>query len=207
MGESRKRQSAGLALVMLALLPAAAGAEDMAPMAPAPQVTALAPPKPESDAEKLDALMAELAQPGRDDWQEIENKVERIWSKSGSAAMDLLLRRGNDAMAAEDYPGALEHLSALIEQAPDFAEGWNARATTYYLMGEYSLSIADVEHVLALNPRHFGALAGLAAMLEDMGEPDLALKALLQVQKLNPNRPNINEAVTRLQRQTGMADL
>lgn len=120
---------------MLALLPAAAGAEDMAPMAPAPQVTALAPPKPESDAEKLDALMAELAQPGRDDWQEIENKVERIWSKSGSAAMDLLLRRGNDAMAAEDYPGALEHLSALIEQAPDFAEGWNARATTYYLMG------------------------------------------------------------------------
>ena len=74
-------------------------------------------------------------------------------------------------------------------------------------MGEYSLSIADVEHVLALNPRHFGALAGLAFMFEAMGEPELALKALHAVQALNPNRPNINEAVTRLERMTGDAEL
>ena len=62
-------------------------------------------------------------------------------------------------------------------------------------MGEYSLSIADVEHVLALNPRHFGALAGLGFMFEEMGEPELALEALHAAQALNPNRPNINEAV------------
>ena len=131
----------------------------------------------------------------------------RIWSHSGSPAMDLLLSRGNAALQAEDYPTALEHFSALIDHAPDFAEGWNGRATTYYLMGEFSLSIADVEHVLVLNPRHFGALAGLAFMLEQMDEPELALKALHQVQALNPNRPNINDAVTRLETMTGDAEL
>ncbi len=121
--------------------------------------------------------------------------------------MDLLLSRGNEALKAEDYPTAVEHFSALIDHAPDFAEGWNGRATAYYLMGEYGLSIADVEHVLALNPRHFGALAGLAFMLESVGDPEQALEALHAAQALNPNRPNVNEAVTRLERMTGDVEL
>ena len=74
-------------------------------------------------------------------------------------------------------------------------------------MGEYGLSIADVEHVLALNPRHFGALAGLAFMLESVGDPEQALEALHAAQALNPNRPNVNEAVTRLERMTGDVEL
>jgi tetratricopeptide (TPR) repeat protein len=158
-------------------------------------------------AARLDELFAELAQPKREDWERIEGEITRIWSSSGSPAMDLLLSRGNEALKAEDYGAALEHFSALIDHAPDFAEGWNGRATTYYLMGEFSLSIADVEHVLVLNPRHFGALAGLAFMFEQMEEPELALQALTAVQKLNPNRPNINDAVTRLERMTGDAEL
>ena len=164
-------------------------------------------PQAPEDAAKLDALFAELAEPGREDWERIEGEITRIWSRSGSDAMDLLLRRGNEALEAEDYAAALEHFTALTDHAPDFAEGWNARATTFYLMGEYALSIADVERVLALNPRHFGALAGLAFMLEAMGEPELALKALHAVQELNPNRPNINDAATRLERLTGAAEL
>ena len=64
-----------------------------------------------------------------------------------------------------------------------------------------------MEHVLALNPRHFSALAGLAFMLESMDEPEMALRALQAAQALNPNRPNINEAVTRLERMTGDAEL
>ncbi len=156
---------------------------------------------------QLNDLFAELAQPGRQDWEQVENEIGRIWSQSGSPSMDLLLKRGNDAIAAEDYPTAVEHFSALIDHAPDFAEGWNGRATAYYLMGEYALAINDVEHVLVLNPRHFGALSGLAFMLEQMGEPELALKALREVQKINPNRPNINEAVTRLEKMTGDAQL
>jgi tetratricopeptide (TPR) repeat protein len=163
--------------------------------------------QPVADAEKLDALFVELARPGNEDWERVEGEITRIWSRSGSDAMDLLLRRGQEALEAEDYGAALEHFTALTDHAPDFAEGWNARATTFYLMGEYALSIADVQRVLALNPRHFGALAGLASMFEAMDEPELALKALRAVQELNPNRPNINEAATRLERLTGAAEL
>jgi tetratricopeptide (TPR) repeat protein len=159
------------------------------------------------DQAKLDGLFAQLAEPGREDWERIEREISRIWSRSGSESMDLLLRRGNEALEAEDYAAALDHFSALTDHAPGFAEGWNARATIFFLMDEYALSIADVEHVLALNPRHFGALSGLALMLEQMGEVELALRALKQVQALNPNRPNVNDAIERLEHMTGAAEL
>lgn len=165
------------------------------------------PPAPQTDAQRLDMLFAELAEPGRTDWQSIETDIAHIWAKSGSPSMDLLLERGAAANAAENYPLALEHYSALLDHAPDFAEGWNARATTYFLMEEYSLSMSDIEHVLALNPRHFGALQGLAVMLEELGEPKLALDAWKAVQHLNPNNPKINDTVKRLERVTGAAEL
>jgi tetratricopeptide (TPR) repeat protein len=198
----QKRQLTLLLALGAAFAPLRAPAQeqDMPPPAVEPEA-------PESDAARLDALFVELAEPGRDDWERVENEIVGIWSKSGSPAMDLLLRRGNEALEAEDYGAALEHFSALTDHAPDFAEGWNGRATTFYLMGEYALSIADVERVLALEPRHFGALSGLAFMLEEMEEPELALEALHMVQKLNPNRPNINDAVKRLEQMHGEADL
>jgi tetratricopeptide (TPR) repeat protein len=171
--------------------------------APAPAQTVPAT----DDAARLDQLFAELSEPGRDDWERIEGEIGKIWAQSGSASMDLLLGRGNAALEAEDYPAAVEHFSALIDHAPDFAEGWNGRATAFYLMEEYALSLSDIEHVLALEPRHFGALSGLAFMLEGMGETELALRALREVQALNPNRPNINDAVIRLKRMTGEAEL
>lgn len=170
----------------------------------------IAPPAlaQEDDREaKLDALFAELAEPGRDDWTRIEREITRLWSRSGSDAMDLLLRRGTRALEAEDFPAAIEHFTALTDHAPEFAEGWNARATTFFLMDEYALSIADIERVLALEPRHFGALTGLAIMLEQMGEIDYALQALRAVHALNPNRPNINDALERLDNLAGAADI
>lgn len=197
-------QAPGLALPRP---PVAAPPEDGAAAAKAAPLDELPAERRARDAATLDTLFAELAEPGREDWEKIEGEITRIWSRSGSPAMDLLLRRANEALEAEDYPTALEHFSALVDHAPDFAEGWNARATTFYLMGEYTLSIADVGHVLALNPRHFGALSGLAFMYEDMDQPELALKALHMVQKINPNKPAINEAAKRLERTTGEAEL
>jgi tetratricopeptide (TPR) repeat protein len=163
-----------------------------------------------ADAERqarLDTLFVQLAEPEREDWERIEAEITEIWSRSGSPAMDLLLRRGNEALEEEDLPAALEHFSALVDHAPDFAEGWNARATTYFMMGEYSLAIADVQHVLALEPRHFGALAGLGFMLEEMDEPALALRAFEAVEAINPNRPNVRDAMTRLRRLNGDVEL
>lgn len=210
----QKRQLAVVLAVATALATAfaplgAAAQEPPVPApVPAPAIDAVPEPAAPADpAERLDGLFAELAEPGRDDWERIENEIVGIWSKSGSPAMDLLLRRGQEALEAEDLEAALDHFSALTDHAPGFAEGWNARATTFYLMGEYTLAMADVERVLALNPRHFGALSGLAFMFEAMDEPDLALEALHAVQKLNPNRPNINEAVTRLEQTHGEAEL
>lgn len=138
---------------------------------------------------------------------QIESQIQRLWSRSGSEAMDLLLRRGNEALEAENYAAALEHLTALTDHAPDFAEAWNARATTFYLMEEYALSISDIQRTLALNPNHFGALMGLATMFEQMGEDDLALRAMYAVRELNPNRPGIDDAISRLERGAGAADL
>ncbi len=199
MGGFQKRQLAG----MLALgLWVATGAPAL-PQTEAPPPESL----PADQAARLEELLAELGQPGRQDWQKVEQEIVRIWSQSGSPAMDLLLARGNEALEAEDFPTAVEHFSALVDHAPDFAEGWNARATAFFLMGEYGLAINDVEHVLALNPRHFGALSGLGFMLEAMGEPDLALEALQAAQALNPNQPNISESVKRLEQMTGDAEL
>jgi tetratricopeptide (TPR) repeat protein len=189
MGRFRKSQLAAAAAAALWL-------------APGP-----APAQVQDESARLDELLGQLAEPGREDWEKVEGEITRIWSQSGSPSMDLLLARGNEALEAEDYPAALEHFSALVDHAPGFAEGWNARATTYFLMGEFTLSIADVEHVLVLNPRHFGALAGLGFMLEQMDEPDMALRAFKAAQELNPNRPNVNDAVKRLERATGDAEL
>ena len=98
------------------------------------------------DGERLATLFTELAEPGREDWTRVEREINRIWSRSGSPAMDMLLRRGSEAMEAEDHRAAIEHLTALTDHAPDFAEGWNARATAFYVSGEYALAIADIEH-------------------------------------------------------------
>jgi tetratricopeptide (TPR) repeat protein len=166
-----------------------------------------APAQAPADAARLDELFVELREPDRDDWERIEAEITRIWSESGSPAMDLLLSRGNEALKAEDYPTALEHFSALVDHAPEFAEGWNGRATVYFLMGEYTLSIADVQHVLALEPRHFGALTGLGFMMEALDEPELALEAFRAARALNPNQPEISQAAKRLEQAMGDAEL
>lgn len=155
---------------------------------------------------RLDALFAELSEPGREDWPRVEAEIVRLWSQSGSPAMDLLLRRAAEAIEAEDFAAAVEHLSALTDHAPEFAEGWNARATAFYLLDEYALSMADIERTLALNPRHFGALEGLAAILEELGQDELALKALQAAHDINPNRPSVQEGLARLQRKTGAVE-
>lgn len=132
----------------------------------------------------------------------IELKIIEEWSRSGSAAMDLLLERGRDAMEEEDWELAIEHLSALVDHSPQFAEGWNARATAHFQAGRLGLSLADIEQTLALNPRHFGALSGLGIIMEQLGEEEAALKAWREVEKLSPGRPDLDETIERLERQT-----
>lgn len=137
---------------------------------------------------------------------QIENRIYAIWSQSGSDAMDLLLSRGRDAMEAGDMRRAIEHFSALIDHAPEFAEGYNMRATAYFQQERYGLSLEDIRRTLALNPRHFNAMSGLALILEQLGEHEAALDAWREVEKLHPNREGLAESKVRLQRQVEGSD-
>ncbi|WP_095590015.1 tetratricopeptide repeat protein [Actibacterium ureilyticum] len=154
----------------------------------------------QADEKRVDDLFDLLAQDNLPNWQVIEDEIWLEWSKSGSAAMDLLLERGRAAMESGDFPRAVEHLTALTDHAPDFAEGFNARATAYYRMGFYGPSLADIRTVLTLNPRHFGALSGLGTILEEIGEEDRALGAYQAAAAVHPHKPELQDAVKRLER-------
>jgi tetratricopeptide (TPR) repeat protein len=147
------------------------------------------------------ALLDRLAQPDLRNWEVVEGQIYRAWSQSGSPSADYLLRRGREAMEADDLGAAYDHLTALTDHAPDFAEGWNARATLLYRMGAYGPSIADIERVLALEPRHFAALAGLGIMLEEMGEAERALEIFRRAHAIHPHRPDIEEAIGRIEQE------
>ncbi len=137
----------------------------------------------------------------------IEREIWIEWSKSGSPAMDLLLQRGRDAMAAGKPEVAVEHLSALIDHAPEFAEGWNARATAYFQTGDLGPSIGDIGRVLTLNPRHFGALSGLGMIFEQLEQPERALEAYRAALAVNPHLTGIEQSVKRLEQDTSGQDL
>lgn len=152
-------------------------------------------------------LLAELAAPDTEDWERIEKRIIDRWSKSGSRSMDLLLKRGRDALAKDETSTAIEHFTALTDHAPDFAEGWNARATAFFEIEEYGLSFTDISRALALNPNHFEAMTGLGIILEQWGEKEDALNVFREAQRLNPHREIINEAIDRLETEVSGRDI
>jgi tetratricopeptide (TPR) repeat protein len=162
--------------------------------------TFLASAAPASDGAQLDPLFEALknAEPGGA--REIEGRIWAEWSKSGSAAMDLLLERGREALEAGETTEAIEHFTALVDHAPGFAEGWNARATAYFQAGLYGPALEDIRRAVALNPRHFAAMSGLALILEEIGERKGALEAWRGVAAIHPQRQGVREAIERLEK-------
>ena len=148
---------------------------------------------------QLDALFEQLKSADDSNWEALEGEIWELWSRSGSDAMDLLLRRGQSAMEEGDLERAIAHLSALTDHAPEFAEGWNARATAFYLSGELGLSLNDIARTLTLEPRHFGALAGLGLILEELGDDARALEAFRHALAIHPQSDDIKGAVARLE--------
>lgn len=160
-----------------------------------------------AQTERLDSLFDELQGADERAAARIEREIWNEWSKSGSAAMDLLLQRGRDAMAAGQTQAAIEHFTALTDHAPDFAEGWNARATAYFQAGQLGPSVNDIAQVLTLNPRHFGALSGLGMIFEQLEQPDKALEAYRAALAIHPRLQGVIEAVERLEAETAGTDL
>ncbi len=162
-------------------------------------VAQFAPVQAVAQTSKLDSLFGELQNPDLEDWEAVEKKIWKEWGKSGSASMDLLLQRGRDAMERGDVIDAIGHFSALIDHSPSFAEGWNSRATAFFIADRYGLSVADIRQTLALNPRHFGALSGLGMIMERMDKPQKALQAYRRVLDIHPHRPDVIDAIARLE--------
>lgn len=117
----------------------------------------------------------------------IEAQIWALWTNSGQVDIDGLMAAGLAALSAEDFAEALAAFSDIIERKPDFAEGWNKRATVFYLMGDYQRSTEDIEEVLALEPRHFGALSGLGLIALAIGEPEQALEAFETALLIHPH--------------------
>ncbi|MFV0383029.1 tetratricopeptide repeat protein [Paracoccus sp. (in: a-proteobacteria)] len=155
----------------------------------------------------MDELFRRLAEPEGEGWRIAESDILREWSKSGSAALDLLLKRGEDALDQGDIPAAIGHLTALTDHAPDFAAGWQARATAYAAAGAFGPSLADLARTLALEPRQFTALTQLAAMLEETGDDQRALAAYRESLKINPHQQEAIDGVARLDDKQSGSDI
>jgi tetratricopeptide (TPR) repeat protein len=116
-----------------------------------------------------------------------ERGLRLLWSRSGDADIDRLLAQGSEHMQAQRYKEAIDAFSQVIRRKPAFAEGWNLRATVYYLAGEYQRSIADCDEVLKRNPRHFGALAGYGQIYYKLEQYEKALEFWRRALEVNPN--------------------
>jgi tetratricopeptide (TPR) repeat protein len=159
------------------------------------------------DLAKLDQLYAELAQAESEQARKIAKEIDLELTKSGSPAMDLLLKRGQDALNKGDFQAAIGHLTALTDHAPDFAEGWHARSLAYAKMGLFGPALADLERALALRPRHMRAIYGLGVIFEELGQPEKALEAYSRLQAIDPNYEGLTPAIERVSRALGGEDI
>ena len=119
----------------------------------------------------------------------------QIWSRSGDPAVDLLYQRGIDQMETSRLTEAVATFSDIIRRKPSFAEAWNKRATLYYLMGEFDLSLKDCAEVIKRNPNHFGALSGYGQIYLHLGDLERALTYFERALKVNPNLPGASDTV------------
>ena len=118
---------------------------------------------------------------------ETEQEIWAIWHVSGNEEIDRMMVVGIHAMSRREFKRALTTFDAIIERAPGFAEGWNKRATLYYLLGRFADSKADIARTLSLEPRHFGALSGLGLVYLALDDEDSALAAFDRALDIHPN--------------------
>lgn len=125
---------------------------------------------------RLDGLFAKLGEvSGPIEAAPIESQIWSIWHETSHQTARLLLQSGIDAMRIGDNNSALKTFDQLVEMAPDFAEGWNKRATVHFLLGNFDQSIEDITNTLNLEPRHFGALSGLGLIYVSLNDLERAL--------------------------------
>ena len=190
------RLSTSLILACFALSAAAMSAAPLQAAEPSvpTEAASLATPK-----QRLDSLFAELKREGDEGKaRQVADRIRLEWQESDSATVNLLMQWANKAISDEKQAVALDILDQVIALAPNYVEGWNRRATLHYQMGNYRKSMSDINRVLAIEPRHFGALAGMATMLEASGKDELAMRAWEEFLNIYPSDRKAQEQLGEL---------
>src|SRR5690349_10716895 len=192
---------------VLAALPAVAFAQAADPrVIPPPKTEKKLPeapaklPKVGADRGKgLDFLFGALkAAPDEASAKHVEARIWALWLQTSSDTAALLMTRAKAAMDAKQVDVALKLLDAVVKLRPDYIEAWNRRATLYYLKNDYRRSLEDIQQVLIREPRHFGALAGLGMIMQDLGEDKRALEAFRKALAVNPYLEKVPDLIKML---------
>jgi tetratricopeptide (TPR) repeat protein len=191
-------RSLGLSLALLVVALPAAAQNAPSPGNPEGFRKKVAPEPPRSREERLNALFGRLAAATSEAAAgPIAQEIERVWRQSGSDTADLLLQRVEKAIEAQDLDLAIDLLDYVLTLQPNWAEAWNRRATAHYLRKDFDAAMRDVARVLKLEPRHFGALAGMAMMLSEMERMGPAVRAARAALAVHPHLDTLKSLVER----------
>ncbi|MDX8490614.1 hypothetical protein RFN29_03385 [Mesorhizobium sp. VK22B] len=175
-------------------------AEELAkPPAATPPPAITPPPAASTRQGRLDQLFGDLRRERNEKAAErIAGRIWNEWSQSGSASIDLMMQWAQKATEDQKFDVALDFLDQVVTLQPDYAEGWNRRATVHFLMKNYGKSMSDIDHTLQLEPRHFGALSGLAQIMAETGHKQSALEAWQKVLTIYPMMRSAQDQVSTL---------
>ncbi|RUW49226.1 hypothetical protein EOA32_23235 [Mesorhizobium sp. M1A.F.Ca.ET.072.01.1.1] len=176
-----------IALVLSGTTLPASAQDEATPPAASPPPAITPPPVASTRQGRLDQLFADLRRERNEKAAErIAGRIWNEWNQSGSASIDLMMRWAQRAAEDQKFDVALDFLDQVVTLQPDYAEGWNRRATVHFLMKNYGKSMSDIDHTLRLEPRHFGALSGLAQIMDETGHKQSALEAWQKVLTIYP---------------------
>jgi tetratricopeptide (TPR) repeat protein len=161
------------------------------------------PARADQNDARLPALFERLHSADAATAANLREQIWEIWFAANEAEVDQLMEMGEMAMGSGQLPMAVAMFDAVIERRPEFAEGWNRRATAYYLLGAFERSEADVARVLQLEPRHFGALSGLGLINTARERYDAAIAAYERALAVDPNLPGARINLDTLRRRQG----
>lgn len=130
----------------------------------------------------------------------VEAQIWGIWTRRGVDNIDNTMALGIQAMSAGAYRQSIFLFDGIIAKAPDYAEAWNKRATAYYLAGKFEESVRDIQKTLILEPRHFGALAGMGMIYDAIGKPEAAMNVWEKALSIHPHMPGIRARVSAIKK-------
>lgn len=192
-------------IAALSVVPVAAVAQEDPRVVPPktqkklPEAPSKLPKVPADRTRGLDFLFGALkAAPDETSARHVEARIWALWLQTPSDTAGLLMTRAKAAIDAQNIDVALQLLDAVIKLRPDYTEAWNRRATLYYLKNDYVRSLEDLQQVLIREPRHFGALAGVGMIMQDIGDEKRALDAFRRALAVDPFLEKVPDMIKQL---------